>query len=56
MIWEGARQVVVQTGNTERFNASAPAFLDISGREVEEFRRATGEAHGAKPADAVVNP
>ena len=36
MIWEGSRQVVVQTGHTERFNAAAPAFLDIP---AEEFRR-----------------
>jgi YjbE family integral membrane protein len=45
MIWDGARSVVVRTGNTEPFNASAPAFLEISPEEVEEFQRgATDEA------------
>ncbi len=32
MIWDGARSVVVRTGNLEEFNAAAPAFVDI-GRE-----------------------
>lgn len=41
MIWDGARSVVVRTGNTEPFNASAPAFLDISAKEIEEFQRGT---------------
>ena len=43
MIWDGARSVVVRTGNTEQFNASAPAFLDISAEEVEEFQRGTAD-------------
>ena len=50
MVWDGARSVVVRTGNTETFNASAPAFLDISGEEVEEFQRGTS-AEGGLPAD-----
>ena len=33
MIWDGARQVVVRTGNMEQFNASAPAFIEISPKE-----------------------
>jgi predicted tellurium resistance membrane protein TerC len=61
MIWEGARQVVVQTGHTERFNASAPAFLEISAEEVEEFRR-QGSAEPSEPptlqakTDALTTP
>jgi len=43
MIWDGARSVLVRTGNTEQFNASAPAFLDISAEEVEEFQRGTAD-------------
>jgi YjbE family integral membrane protein len=37
MIWDGARSVVVRTGNTETFNRSAPALLDISPEEAEHF-------------------
>ena len=33
MIWDGARQVVVRTGNMDEFNASAPAFIEISPEE-----------------------
>ncbi|RZJ97148.1 MAG: TerC family protein, partial [Brevundimonas sp.] len=33
MIWDGARQVVVRTGNLEEFNAAAPAFIEISPKE-----------------------
>src|SRR5690606_32428710 len=33
MIWDGARQVVVRTGNMEQFNASAPAFIEIGPEE-----------------------
>ena len=39
MIWDGYRSVVVRTGNTEQFNAAAPAFLDISSYEVEKHER-----------------
>ncbi|HYC97944.1 TerC family protein [Brevundimonas sp.] len=45
MIWDGARSVVVRTGNTEAFNRSAPALLDISAHEVEEFTRGTADEH-----------
>ncbi|MDP3405955.1 MAG: TerC family protein [Brevundimonas sp.] len=34
MIWDGARSVVVRTDRVDAFNASAPAFLDISPEEV----------------------
>jgi YjbE family integral membrane protein len=57
MIWDGARSVVVRTGNTEAFNRSAPALLDISAHEVEEFTRGTADEHKAEtPAAAVVSP
>lgn len=42
MIWDGYRSVVVRTGNTEQYNASAPALLDIPAKEVEEVQRGTG--------------
>jgi YjbE family integral membrane protein len=41
MVWDGGRSVIVRTGNTEQFNASAPAFLDISPKEIAKFRRGT---------------
>lgn len=54
MIWDGARSVVVRTGNTEQFNASAPAFLEISPKEVEEFQRGTPvESEAAKIQDRI---
>jgi YjbE family integral membrane protein len=37
MIWDGYRSVVVRTGNLEQHNAAAPAFIDISPKEVEKF-------------------
>jgi YjbE family integral membrane protein len=39
MIWDGYRSVVVRTGNLEPHNAAAPAFLDISEKEVAKFMR-----------------
>ncbi|MBW8303451.1 MAG: YjbE family putative metal transport protein, partial [Brevundimonas sp.] len=33
MIWDGARSVIVRTDRMAEFNASAPAFLDISPEE-----------------------
>ena len=42
MIWDGARQVIVRTGATEAFNASAPAFLDISEAEVIKHTKGLG--------------
>jgi YjbE family integral membrane protein len=57
MIWDGARSVVVRTGYTEQFNASAPAFLEISAHEVEEFQRGTPEEHKPEtPAAARAEP
>jgi len=45
MIWDGARSVIVRTDRMDAFNASAPAFLDITPKEVEKFERGT-EAEG----------
>ena len=49
MIWDGYRSVVVRTGNLEPFNASAPAFLDISEKEVEKFQRGTRSETSSLP-------
>ena len=39
MIWEGHRQVVVQLGRTAQYNATAPAFLDITPEEVGRYKK-----------------
>ena len=49
MIWDGARSVVVRTGNLEPFNAAAPAFLDISPYEVEKFQKGVRTEDSALP-------
>jgi YjbE family integral membrane protein len=49
MIWDGARSVVVRTGNTQQFNASAPAFLEISPKEVEKFQRGAPDEKASPP-------
>lgn len=53
MIWDGARQVVVRTGNTEQFNASAPAFLEIGPEEAAHHlgRQGAGDSHAPAPAE-----
>ena len=56
MVWDGARSVVVRTGNTGQFNASAPAFLDISPKEVEEFQRGTTAQPTDTPPAALAPP
>jgi YjbE family integral membrane protein len=38
MIWEGHREVVVDMGWTERYNATAPGFLDIDSDEVAKIK------------------
>ena len=53
MIWDGARSTVVRTGNTEAFNASAPAFLDISEEEAAEHNRAAGAGHEERTPEAL---
>jgi len=48
MVWDGARSVIVRTDRTEAFNRAAPAFLDISEKDVAKYLRGTtGGAHGA---------
>ncbi|MEG1452049.1 TerC family protein, partial [Brevundimonas sp.] len=44
MIWDGARQVVVRTGNTETFNMRVPDFMDISPAEVAKHSRHAANA------------
>ena len=53
MIWDGARQVVVRTGNTGQFNATAPAFLEISPEEAAHHlgRQSAEDSHVAAPAE-----
>src|SRR3989344_2756467 len=54
MVWDGARSVIVRTDNREAFNASAPAFLDISEEEAAHHLRGTrGEEGSAAPAHGV---
>lgn len=48
MIWDGYRSVIVRTDNVDRFNASAPAFLEITPYEVEKFER------GVRSEDSVL--
>ncbi|NJC41778.1 YjbE family integral membrane protein [Brevundimonas alba] len=51
MIWDGARSVIVRTDRMEEFNASAPAFLDISPKEAAKHLKGTrGEEKSAAPA------
>ncbi|MBB5747469.1 YjbE family putative metal transport protein [Brevundimonas variabilis] len=52
MIWDGARSVVVRTGNMEAFNASAPAFLDISEKEAAKHLKGVAQEEGAVPIPA----
>ena len=50
MIWDGARSVVVRTGNMEQFNASAPGFLAISEKEAEKHMQGVRSEDSALPA------
>lgn len=50
MIWDGARSVVVRTGNTEAFNRSAPQFLDITPKEEAKFWKGVRNEGTAAPA------
>ena len=49
MIWDGARSVIVRTDRMDAFNASAPAFLDISEEEKAKFLKGV-ESKDAPPA------
>ena len=50
MVWDGARSVIVRTDRMDAFNASAPAFLDITPEEVEKFQKGTAAEKKAAPA------
>ena len=52
MIWDGGRQVIVRTGHMAQFNASAPAFLDISEKEAAHHRGLKREETTHAPAAA----
>ncbi|RYG17795.1 MAG: TerC family protein, partial [Caulobacteraceae bacterium] len=52
MIWDGARQVVVRTGNLEQFNAAAPAFIEISPKEAAHHWGDQRSAESHTPAKA----
>jgi YjbE family integral membrane protein len=55
MIWDGARSVIVRTERMDAFNASAPAFLDISEEEKAKFLKGV-ESKEAPPAAAATPP
>ena len=51
MIWDGGRSVIVRTGHADQFNASAPAFLDISPEEqAKHMKHAGAGSKDATPA------
>ena len=50
MIWDGYRSVVVRTGNLEQHNATAPAFIDISPKEVDKFMKGIRTEDSELPA------
>jgi YjbE family integral membrane protein len=51
MIWDGARSVIVRTDRMDEFNASAPAFLDISPEEAaKHLKGVRGREESAAPA------
>jgi YjbE family integral membrane protein len=57
MIWDGARSVIVRTDRMDAFNASAPAFLDITPKEAAKHRRGAGDEAGpATPSVEVIAP
>lgn len=57
MIWDGTRSVIVRTDRMDAYNASVPAFLDITAEEAEEFTRGTkDEAEPASPSVEVLAP
>ena len=55
MIWDGARSVIVRTDRMAEFNASAPAFLDISEAEAAKHRKGvSGDGASAAPAQGTL--
>jgi YjbE family integral membrane protein len=54
MIWDGARSVIVRTDRMDAFNASAPAFLDISEEEKAKYLKGVrGAQESVAPAHGV---
>jgi YjbE family integral membrane protein len=49
MIWDGARSVIVRTDRMDAFNASAPAFLDISEEEAAKHTKGLRTEDSAVP-------
>ncbi|KQY95683.1 MULTISPECIES: YjbE family putative metal transport protein [unclassified Brevundimonas] len=56
MVWDGARSVIVRTDRMDAFNASAPAFLDISEEEKAKFLKGVQGEETAAPAPAPAAP
>ena len=50
MVWDGARSVIVRTDRMDAFNASAPAFLDISAEEKAKFLKGVSSEDTTAPA------
>lgn len=50
MVWDGARSVIVRTDRTAEFNASAPAFLDITPKDEAKYLKAEGDGDSPPPA------
>jgi YjbE family integral membrane protein len=50
MIWDGARSVIVRTDRMAEFNASAPAFLDISPEEAAKHMKGLRGQDSIAPA------
>jgi len=50
MIWDGARSVIVRTDRMDAFNASAPAFLDITPREAAKHMKGIRSEKSTMPA------
>jgi YjbE family integral membrane protein len=57
MIWDGARSVIVRTDRMDAFNASAPAFLDISEEEKAKYLKGvSGEETSPTPTGLPASP
>lgn len=56
MIWDGARSVIVRTDRMAEFNASAPAWLDISEEERAKFLKGVRSEDSALPAPPTPEP
>ena len=53
MVWDGARSVIVRTDRMDAFNASAPAFLDISAEEKAKYLKGLSSEDTTAPATAL---